>query len=583
MLLTLVPLSQRLTTYEDTDCVVATGKSGSRTRADFTKDVSALMRRIRLAGGRRWLVAERDPYALAVGVFAALHADCQAVLPANLQSGHLAELSATTEGVISSGLFTDREGGLQTFDETETESDGLTALSQLDADRAEITLHTSGTTGVPIAVKKPLRCLEAELAALSDVFPPSPKSLVLASVPPYHIYGLLFRVLWPLASGRPFATDTISYPEELTAAARRHPGCTLVSSPAFLKRAAPLLNLDELKDDLARLFSSGGLLPPAVAASYNASLADPIAEIYGSTETGGIAYRSVRDSASPPPWKPLPGVEVAVDERDQVLAVRSPFLAEHDWLLTSDRAKLYPDGRFELLGRADRVVKLEEVRVSLPEMEKRFAECPEVEAARVVQLPEKAGRRQVLGAVVQPSATGWTVLRAEGRQNLRHRLTDPLAPHLPLSVLPRRWRFVTQMPEDDRGKTSETALLALFEDPQGRKTEPVVLAQKVEGNTAALRFRLPNDLFYFEGHFDDAPILAGVVQLDWAFTFAAESFGIEGRFRRIEALKFFNVLMAGDEAVLELQLDQAAERVRFRYYDGETKYSSGRILFETEP
>ena len=173
---------------------------------------------------------------------------------------------------------------------------------------------------------KPLRCLEAEIAALTQSFAPHSDNTVLATVPPYHIYGLLFRVLWPLATERPFSTDLISYPDELSAAVENESGCMLISSPAFLKRALPVLDLVHLKKYLGPVFSSGGPLPSPVAATYNAALSEPVVEVYGSTETGGIAYRSVTEAETPALWRPLPNVEVSVDPKQQVLAIRSPFL-----------------------------------------------------------------------------------------------------------------------------------------------------------------------------------------------------------------------------------------------------------------
>src|SRR3546814_13236356 len=41
----------------------------------------------------------------------------------------------------------------------------------------------------PVAVDKPLRCIEAELSALATAFAHLPFHTVLATVPPFHIYG----------------------------------------------------------------------------------------------------------------------------------------------------------------------------------------------------------------------------------------------------------------------------------------------------------------------------------------------------------------------------------------------------------
>ncbi|MCZ6773109.1 MAG: AMP-binding protein [Proteobacteria bacterium] len=548
----------------------------------FAHDVAGLATRISSSGSHRWLVADADAYALAVGVLAALQAECQPMLPANLQHGHLADLAATADGMISSTEpLPGATNWLQTFDSTS--SGDVSWLHPLDSAKAEIILHTSGTTGIPVAVHKPLRCLEAEVSDVAETFSPEPGRMTLATVPPYHIYGFIYRVLWPLSTNRPFFADMISYPEELISAAEENSGGMLVSSPAFLRRALPVLDLDHLKNFLGPVLSSGGPLPPAVAAAYNAVLSQPVYEIYGSTETGGIAFRSVTDADAPAHWQPLPSVEVALDSKQEVLAVRSPMLPGNDWALSSDTVRLHSDGRFELKGRADRVVKIEEKRVSLPEVEHRLNECPTVEAARVVALAGEDNNRQILGAVIEPSIAGWEMLANAGRQSLRSLLLDALNPYLATIILPRKWRFVMRIPEDDRGKTSDAALAALFDENQGRRVEPEIVGRELEQDSVILHLHLPKDLFYFDGHFDEAPILAGVVQIDWAIGYAMEHFTIPEGFRRIEALKFFKVLMAGEDVKLDLRYDRAAGCLKFQYDGAETIHSSGRIVFEASP
>lgn len=578
------PLSRLLVSAGNGNDIIAIGAGGDRTRHDFTRDVTTLAGHLRTTGGKRWLIADSDAYAIAVGVFAVLHAGGQAILPANLQAGHLWEVAKAADGVLTDGMVVASTGhSLSLFGPAESaETDDAPSLAPIDADTAEIVLHTSGTTGTPTSICKPLRCFEAELASQSRVFDPVPGKTVIATVPPYHIYGLLFRILWPLATNRPFSTDTVSYPEELMFAAKAHEGCMFVSSPAFLKRALPVLDLDRLRLCLGPVFSSGGLLSPPVAAAYNADLSQPVVEVFGSTETGGVAYRSVLDETNPPPWRPLPDVEVMTDPETEILSVRSPFMPDATWFQAGDRAQINADGRFTLKGRADRIVKVEEERVSLPELEHRLSESAAVAAARVVLLAGDDAKRQVIGAVIEPSDHGWALLSADGRQAVRSSLLEVLRPHLAAVVLPRKWRFVTRIPEDDRGKTSNAALAALFSDDQGRMILPDIMDEQTEGDEARIQIHLPDDLFYFQGHFDDTPILAGVVQLNWAIEFARRHLAISGVFRRIEALKFFNVLMAGDDVTLTLRYDPETARMTFDYVNGDTRHSSGRIIFEPE-
>lgn len=549
----------------------------------FHTDVKSLCARLVKSGGGRWLIAEADAYNLAVGVFATLHAGHQAVLPANLQPGHLADLASTVNGVIADADSLPYATHVMPLYETGHGNLGMD-LAPLDDGTAEIILHTSGTTGDPLAIRKPLHCLDAEVAALDGTFgdllsDPS-QGGVYSTVPAYHIYGLLFWILWPLATGRPLVAGLISYPEELVPTPTGAPVSILVSSPAFLKRVRSILDLDYLKTRHSLVFSSGGLLPPEVGAFYNAELSQPIVEVYGSTETGGIGYRSVVDAAVPSRWTPLPGVDLSIDPDKEVLAVKSSFIPAGEWLLTGDLAEIGEDGCFELGSRVDRIVKLEELRVSLAEMEMRLRSCPEVEAVNIFPLSVKEGARQSLAAVVQPSTAGWTLLASNGKQVMKETLTAALKPHFSAVVLPRKWRFVRQIAENDQGKTTQAALDALFTDNQGRTIEPVILRKEVKLDTAVLRLRLPLDLSYFEGHFDVKPILAGVVQIDWAIGFAMDCFLIVGTFQRIEALKFFKVLIADQEVTLDLRYDADRGRLNFRYFNGETKFSTGRVVFE---
>jgi acyl-coenzyme A synthetase/AMP-(fatty) acid ligase/3-hydroxymyristoyl/3-hydroxydecanoyl-(acyl carrier protein) dehydratase len=573
------PISHLFALPRGADHVVAVHADRQYSWDSFRRDVGALAARLTELGGDRWLVIETDAYALAVGVLAALHAGTKAVLPSNLQEGHLNELAPTVDGTISNSIVVDSAAcQIRTFGEFKEE--GAPALRPLDPELSEIVLHTSGTTGAPVSVHKPLRCLDAEIVALNKTFNPESGKLVLATVPPYHIYGLLFRVLWPLATGRPFSTEMISYPEELRATAKKNPGSLLVSSPAFLKRALPILDIDEMGTFLGPVFSSGGPLPPAIAATYNRSLPASLSEVYGSTETGGIGYRIVSKETPPEPWQPLPGVDINAEQTERMLFVRSPFLVDEGWQATGDRASIRSDGKFTLEGRADKIVKVEELRVSLSEMERRLDRCAIVEATRIIRLPLEEHKRQILAAVIKPSAAGWDILRTEGRRTFRTQLLSVLTLYFAPVALPRKWRFVTQLPEDERGKITETALSSIFKNSRAQKARPVVSTSNIGREEASFNLHLPKTLSYFEGHFEEAAILAGVVQLDWAIFFAKENFPIAGNFQRIEALKFHKVLTPGDDVSLALQMNLETGRLNFRYENAGTKYSSGRVIFE---
>src|SRR5205814_3095144 len=111
----------------------------------------------------------------------------------------------------------------------------------------------------------------------------------------------------------------------------------------------------------------GGPLAAAAASAYTRALGAAPTEIYGSSETGGIAWRVQDGGAESQTWTPSPRVAVQTDA-DGALQVRSPFAGGDAWFTMADAAQPLADGRFRLLGRLDRIVKLEEKRLSVPEV-----------------------------------------------------------------------------------------------------------------------------------------------------------------------------------------------------------------------
>src|SRR5690606_36931002 len=101
---------------------------------------------------------------------------------------------------------------------------------------APITFFTSGSTGGAKPVRKTLAALQAEAAAIEQILgrvvPASAE--IVATVSHQHVYGLAFRLCWPLATSRVFSASTHEIWE--TALAELRPGAALISSPAHLER-----------------------------------------------------------------------------------------------------------------------------------------------------------------------------------------------------------------------------------------------------------------------------------------------------------------------------------------------------------
>ncbi|MFY0542161.1 AMP-binding protein [Nannocystis pusilla] len=72
----------------------------------------------------------------------------------------------------------------------------------LAADRRLAVVYTSGSTGDHQPCAKTAAQLLGEAQALAATFALRAGEVALATVPPYHLYGLLFGILAPLAAGR---------------------------------------------------------------------------------------------------------------------------------------------------------------------------------------------------------------------------------------------------------------------------------------------------------------------------------------------------------------------------------------------
>lgn len=440
-----------------------------------------------------------------------------------------------------------------------------------------LVVFTSGSTGAPVPIPKRLEQLTGEVAMLEAQFGVLLDGAeVLATVSHQHIYGLLFRVLWPLAAGRALHAERHEFPETLAPALAARP-CVLLASPAHLRRLPGHLDWRSAAAQLRAVFSSGGMLEAEAGRHAAALLGTVPIEVYGSSETGGVAWRRRTDGADEG-WTPLPGVAWRADDEGQ-LSVRSTQ-AGAGWTGLADRVGNLGGGRFLLRGRADRVVKIEEKRVSLDAVEAALLDGGLVRAVRVLACPGKDQTRQLLAAFVVPSDAGGAVLEWDGKAALNGRLRAQLAPAFEAVALPRRWRYLDSLPVNAQGKTTAAQLLALLDGaPAERPRHPAVRLLEAEPARALLELTVPADLLYFDGHFAQAPVLPGVVQVDWAIHYGAIHVGPNGTFAGIQALKFQQMIRPGQPVRLELVRDTVKGQLQFRYFSEAGAHASGRILF----
>jgi hypothetical protein len=280
-------------------------------------------------------------------------------------------------------------------------------------------------------------------------------------------------------------------------------------------------------------------------------------------------------------------VDWRIGDEDSTLEVRSPHLPDDNWLTLADRVERAGHSnppRFLLLGRADRIVKIEEKRISLTAMEASLLASGLAAEARVILCDDVAGERQRLAALIVPTLEGRALLEQQGKVALNARLRAALAATVEAVALPRRWRYIEQMPVNAQGKVTLAALQALLEDEEGVATPRPRLPQMRELarelQRVLLEISAPASLIYFDGHFDVAPILPGVVQVDWAMHYGRQYFPLPATFKGVNALKFQQVIRPEMPVQLELTYDGAKGSLHFSYASAAGQHASGRVMLE---
>ncbi len=111
------------------------------------------------------------------------------------------------------------------------------------------------------------------------------------------------------------------------------------------------------------------------------------------------------------------------------------------------------------------------------------------------------------------------------------------------------------------------------------KTLPDVLNAEVGQDFAILTLNLEPELFHFQGHFPNNPILPGVSQLDLAVQFATSYLNITASVREVTKLKFRSLLRPMANAKLKLEYNPIKHCVNFQFLEDKIASSSGTVHF----
>ena len=548
-----------LNSFSDTDVMVRRGDMTLRFR-DVQAEVSRLASLLRADDGPVFLYCEDTGNFLA-GLLAALSVGRNVLLPGHATPGFLQEIDARGPALLCDVDGLDRTATMIAV--TQSAADHAGHVDHLSyCDSATIGFFTSGSTGTPkICIKSQAQIL-AEAAMHVDLWG-TPQGPVIGTVSHQHIYGLLFRLLWPLMSGKPVEALRQDMWEAIAFHAR--PGCVFVSSPAHLSRIPDGV---ELLHKPAHIFSSGGPLSYEAAQEALVKLGRTPIEVLGSTETGGVAWRQQDRKAAR--WVALPQVNIRAGEAGELTA-SSPFTGQSDFVALGDRVTVGPDGTFLLHARLDRIVKIEGKRISLQRVEEALLQTPYVIQAAAIDLPARGG---ALGAIVVLNPAARQDLEALGAFRFSRKIRQLLVQRMEPMELPRFWRFVDRMPENSQGKRVVADLRKLFERMNNEL--PTIVAREVFEERASFTLELNENLRWFDGHFPDQPILPGVAQVHIASLLAEEIWGLVATGADMARVKFRKAMFPGDKVQLDLTRI-GSDRLNFCYLVKGEVTASGAI------
>jgi acyl-coenzyme A synthetase/AMP-(fatty) acid ligase/3-hydroxymyristoyl/3-hydroxydecanoyl-(acyl carrier protein) dehydratase len=557
-----------------------------KTWGDFLEDTARLRQFIRAQGADQWILHAEDCWFFLIAFTALLQCKKPILLTANISSEYIAELRLPGTAVL-----TDQEiAGSFSLPVLLAPSDAPVPPESPPAilrDETVLMMYTSGTTGKPKAVQQRLTEFEIDNAFILSKWGEEFLSRkVCSTVSQHHIYGLLFSILLPFTAGVPFRRFRIRYPEELETLT--DDAYMIITVPAFLKRA---VESDAAGPETTRsfrlrspwIFTSGGVLDPDTARKTHNVLGFWPLEVYGSTETSGIAFRQSKNGLA---WTPFDNAQISLNESG-CLVVRSPYIKDPAGFTTGDLAEILPDGRFLLHGRADSIVKIEEKRISLPEVENRLLQSGLAADVSVLAL---ADRRQYLAAALVLNPAGIEKFRNTEKYLINQYFREYLSRFFENVVIPKRWRYLDALPLDPQGKKKRDEIQALFARPE--PAEPAALPSvrglsclrvlEQTGTSVTLEFLFSPELDYFDGHFPEFKLLPAVAQIELAVRFAARYFAAGISLTGAKRLKFSAMIRPGSRVFLKLNHDPNKRSLNFTFTGpGAEVYSTGVLLFST--
>jgi acyl-coenzyme A synthetase/AMP-(fatty) acid ligase/3-hydroxymyristoyl/3-hydroxydecanoyl-(acyl carrier protein) dehydratase len=595
-----MPKSIPLSTFRNNDRSLSTilcyegawSDANYKTWRDFLEGTAELRRRINLVDSKKWLLHCEDCWYFLLALTALLQCKKDVLLSANVSSAYIEEIrsnaisqSTAQKAVpfLTDQIFPEGESAENIFHissllkELHKTDKPIEEAPVINADETSIIMYTSGSTGKPKAVLQRLTEFEADnrfiISKWGDEFV---RRKLCSTVSQHHIYGFLFSILLPFTLGAPLRRRRIEFPEEIEKLSDTE--YMIITVPAFLKRAVEMESSSNLNLKSPWIFTSGGALGYETAKKTGEVFGFWPVEVYGSTETSGIAWRQ---SVNGQEWTVFDNAKISQNP-DGCLIIRSPYIKDPAGFETADMVEILDDGRFLLKGRVDSVVKIEEKRISFTEIESRILQSGLAADVCVISLEDK---RQYLAAAVVFNGNGKERFDGLEKREINKFWRDHLLQYFENTVIPKKWRYIETLPMDAQGKKKKEGIQLLFSGEEdgallsagfgGLDREKII--EKTE-NSVSLEFFIPDISPYFDGHFPGFPILPAVAQAELVLRFAARHLGTGIDPAEIRRVKFTNFIRPFTPLLLKLVKKENSIFFTIISPENETVYSTGTVI-----
>jgi 4-coumarate--CoA ligase (photoactive yellow protein activation family) len=315
------------------------------------------------------------------------------------------------------------------------------AQASLERFSAQMTFRTSGSTGQPKSCVHALHTLWREVQEVAPLL--SGCTRLFAAVPSHHIYGFLFTILLPRALGldsRSVLDLRQSSPARLSRELRE--GDVVIGHPEFWRMVMRVIPAFPVS---VTGVTSTAPWPADIDAGLRAAGLHRMLQIYGSSETAGVGWRTCIDE----PYQ-LFSFWQRADQGGNVL-IRE---GETEAIPAPDLLTWQGERRFQPTGRLDHAVQVGGINVFPRKVRRELLSHPEVADAAVrLMRPDEGNRLKAFIVPRDPGADAAT---------LSEKLGVWTGQRLGAAEQPRAFSFGTSLPLDEKGKQADWIIAPLL-------------------------------------------------------------------------------------------------------------------------